>query len=76
MRQHEAPKQFNRHHMKEIMHNLLLFGGFAAAGYVLAIYTWPAVRTFFAGAEQEIAWLKSRLAELEDKVRDMFGRRG
>ena len=41
----------------------------------LAIYTWPAVRTFFAGAEQEIAWLKSRLGELEDQVRGAFGDR-
>ncbi len=57
------------------MHNLLMFGGFMAAGYGLAIYTWPAVRTFFAGAEQEIAWLKSRLGELEDKVRGAFGDR-
>ena len=63
-RRQEAPRQSNQlkqQHMKEtIMDNFLIFGGFAAAGYVLAIYTWPAVRTFFAGAEQEIAWLKSR----------------
>jgi hypothetical protein len=57
------------------MHDLLILGAFTAAGYVLAIYTWPAVRTFFAGAEQEIAWLKSRLGELEDKVRGAFGDR-
>ena len=58
------------------MDDLLLFGGFAAAGYVLAIYTWPAVRTFFAGAEQEIAWLKSRVADIENKLRDSLGPRG
>ena len=58
------------------MDDLLLFGGFVAAGYVLAIYTWPAVRTFFAGAEQEIAWMKPRLRELENQVRDALGRRG
>jgi hypothetical protein len=58
------------------MTDLLIFGGFVAAGYVLAIYTWPALRTFFAGAEQEIAWLKARAAELEAKLRDTFGGRG
>jgi len=58
------------------MDDLLLFGGFAAAGYALAIYTWPTVRTFFAGAEQEIAWLKSRVADIENKLRDSLGPRG
>ncbi len=58
------------------MDDLLLFGGFAAAGYVLAIYTWPAVRAFLAGAEQELAWLKSRVADIEDKLRNTLGRRG
>ena len=58
------------------MDHVLTFAGGVAAGYALAIYTWPAVRAFFAGAEAEIAWLKSRLAALEDKARDVFGSRG
>jgi hypothetical protein len=58
------------------MDHVLTFAGGLAAGYVLAIYTWPAVRAFFAGAEAEIAWLKSRLAAIEDKARDVFGSRG
>lgn len=58
------------------MDDLLIFLGFVAAGYVGAIYTWPALRTFLAGAEQEIAWLKARAAELEAKVRGVFGDRG
>jgi lysozyme family protein len=58
------------------MDDLIIFLGFAAAGYALSVYTWPAVRTFFAGAEQEIAWLKERAAALEDQVRGAFGDRG
>jgi hypothetical protein len=58
------------------MAHLLTFAGGVAAGYALAIYTWPAVRAVFAAAEPEIAWLKSRLAALEDKARDVFGSRG
>jgi len=58
------------------MDDLIIFLGFMAAGYVLSIYTWPALRTFFAGAEQEIAWLKARLGELEDKLRGTLGGRG
>jgi hypothetical protein len=70
-------EQFREQRLKEIdMDDLVLFVIFSAAGYVLAIYTWPAVRTFFAGAEQEIDWLKGRLGDLENKVRDAFNRRG
>jgi hypothetical protein len=58
------------------MDHVLTFAGGVAAGYALAIYTWPAVRGFFAAAEPEIAWLKLRLAALEDKARDVFGSRG
>ncbi len=58
------------------MDNVLIFAGFAAGGYVLAIYTWPALRTFIAGAEQEMVWLKARLSEIEAKVRDTLRRRG
>jgi hypothetical protein len=58
------------------MTDLLIAGGFIAAGYVLAIYTWPALRTYLAGAEREIARLKTRASELEAKLRDAFGGRG
>jgi hypothetical protein len=51
------------------MAHLLTFARGVAAGYALA-------RAFFAGAEAEIAWLKSRLAALGDKARDVFGSRG
>ena len=56
-------------------HLLTLVGGFAA-GYALAIYTWPVVRAFFAGAETEIAWIKTRLAALLHQARNVFGRGG
>ena len=53
--------------------NLMIVIGAAAAGYVLAIYTWPAVRTFVVGAEQELALVKARAIELEAKVRALLG---
>ena len=40
------------------MSHLLTFVGGLAAGYALAIYTWPAVRAFFAARQAEIAWLR------------------
>jgi hypothetical protein len=55
--------------MEDPMDDLIIFLGFMTAGYVLSIYTWPALRTFFAGVEQEVDWLKDRLAALEAKVR-------
>lgn len=58
------------------MAHLLTFVGGLAAGYPLAIYTWPTVRTFFAGAETEIAWMKARLTALLDQARNVFGRGG
>lgn len=58
------------------MAHLLTFVGGTAAGYALAIYTWPAARAFLAGAEAEIARLMSKLAALQDKARDLFGSRG
>ena len=58
------------------MAHLLTFVGGLAAGYALAIYTWPTVRAFFAGAETEIAWIKARLAALLDQARNVFGRGG
>lgn len=54
--------------------NLLVVIGSAGAGYLLAIYTWPAVRAFVVGAEQELAWVKARAIELEAKVRAALGR--
>lgn len=58
------------------MDDLVIFLVFVGIGYALAIYTWPAVRTLLSGAEREIAWLKERIAALEDKLRDSFGGRG
>jgi hypothetical protein len=54
---------------------LTCVGGFAA-GYVLAIHSWPAARALIASAEAEFASLKSRLAALEEKARDIFGSGG
>jgi hypothetical protein len=72
-----ACKQSHQRQSKETtMAHVLTFAGGVAAGYALAIYTWPAARDVFAGAEAEIAWLKSRLAALGDKARDVFGWRG
>jgi hypothetical protein len=56
------------------MLTLLMFGGGATAGYVLAIQTWPAVRSAIVGAEQELAWLRSRVFDLEAKLRAALGR--
>jgi hypothetical protein len=41
---------------------------------VLAIYSWPTLRTSIVGAEQELAWLRSRASDLEARVRAAFGR--
>jgi hypothetical protein len=54
--------------MEKVMTMLVAFGG-AAAGYLLAIFTWPSVRAFVLGAEQELVAVRTRLAELEAKVR-------
>lgn len=56
------------------MLNLLVFGSGATAGYALAIYSWPALRTAVVGVEQELAWLRSRATDLEAKMRAAFGR--
>ncbi len=61
------------------MAHLLTFVGGLAAGYALAIYTWPAVRAFFAGAEagDRLAQIaarcaaKTRPATCSDREADM-----
>lgn len=40
-----------------------------AAGYVAAVYSWPALRQFLVGAEQEIALLRQRARDLERQLR-------
>jgi hypothetical protein len=40
-----------------------------AAGYVAAVYTWPALRRFLVGAEQEVAQLRRRARDLENRLR-------
>jgi hypothetical protein len=52
---------------------LIIGIGAAAAGYALAIYTWPAVRSLVLGAEQELVLVRARLVELEAKVRAALG---
>lgn len=54
--------------------DIVIFASGAAAGYVLAIYSWPAVRTFLVGSEQELAWLRRRAAELEAQMRPALHR--
>jgi hypothetical protein len=39
------------------------------AGYVAAIYSWPALRPFLLGAEEEIAQLRQRARDLERRLR-------
>ena len=56
------------------MLDLILFGGAATGGYVLSIYTWPALRTFLVGMDQELAWLKARADELEARLRAALSR--
>jgi hypothetical protein len=55
------------------MFDLLIFGGGATAGCLFALYAWPAIRTAFVGAEQELVWLRSRLSDLETKLRASIG---
>jgi hypothetical protein len=55
------------------MTDLIILGAVTAAGYALSVYTWPALRTFFVGAEQELAQLKARASELEAKLRAVIG---
>lgn len=54
--------------------SLLLYGCLVAGGYVLAIYTWPAIRTFANGAEREIAALHDRARALEARIKWLTGR--
>ena len=56
------------------MLDAFLFGGTFVAGYVLSIYSWPAVRTFVVGLDQELAWLKARADEVEAKLRAALSR--
>lgn len=39
-------------------------------GYVLAIYTWPTIRAFFAGAQSEIERLETRLRAFRDAIKN------
>jgi hypothetical protein len=55
------------------MADLMIFGGGLSAGYVLAAFTWPQLRAFLIGAEQEIAQLRARAAALEASLRGVFG---
>jgi hypothetical protein len=56
------------------MLDVILFVAALGAGYVLAIYTWPALRAFLVGIDQELVWLRARAAELEAKLRAALGR--
>ena len=56
------------------MVDLMIFCAGAAAGFVLAVHGWPALRTFMVGAEAELAELKARAAALETKLRAALGR--
>jgi hypothetical protein len=55
------------------MIDLIFVAAAAVAGYVLATYTWPTLRTIIVGAEQELAQLKARAVELEAKLRAALG---
>lgn len=54
--------------------SLIWYGVLIVGGYVLAIYTWPAVRTFANGVEHEIAALREKARALEAKIKAFTGR--
>jgi hypothetical protein len=56
-----------------MLSNILLFGGLAAAGYVLAIYTWPALRAWIMVFDVDIAEIRRRAGKLESWVRRLRG---
>lgn len=41
----------------------------AAAGYAVSVLTWPSLRSFFIGIENEIDDLRARARALERKLR-------
>jgi hypothetical protein len=53
--------------------DLLILSGFAAAGYSLAIYTWPSLRQWLVGIEEEIGKLRNRASDLEARLRRLRG---
>ena len=55
------------------MHDLLFFAGCLTGGYVLAIYSWPALRSWLIGIEAEIVKLDKRAADLEAYLRRLRG---
>ena len=56
------------------MDEIWLIGGAAIVGYVVAVFTWPALRSRAIGIDAEIAELKARAADLDAKLK-AFGRR-
>jgi hypothetical protein len=50
------------------MPDLLIFGAALAFGYAAAIYTWPAVKIGINGLSAEIAQLRAKAQQLEDKL--------
>jgi hypothetical protein len=55
------------------MTDLMILGGGLAAGYVLSVFTWPQLRTFLTGTEQEIAQVRASTVALEAGLRSAFG---
>ena len=51
------------------MVTLILCGLCLIGGYVAAVYTWPAIRTWVLGAEAEIRALRDKALALEAKMR-------
>lgn len=50
------------------MLDLLMFGAALAFGYAAAIYTWPAVKIRINGLTAEVANLRAKARQLEDKL--------
>ena len=51
------------------MSNWIMFGLSVTGGYVLAVFTWQPIHTFFIGAAEKAAALREKARALEAKLR-------
>lgn len=51
------------------MWNWIMFGLSVTGGYVLAVFTWEPVHTFFVGAAAKADALRERARTIENKLR-------
>jgi outer membrane murein-binding lipoprotein Lpp len=50
------------------MLDLMMFGAALACGYAAAIYTWPAIKIRINGLSAEVARLRAKAQQLENKL--------